>query len=55
MPKPASTGLIRIRFELYKCSANWQLLREVCLPFLLPYPILAAVMDGDILSRPSSL
>ena len=24
MPKPASTGLIRIRFELYKCSANWQ-------------------------------
>ncbi len=24
MPKPASTGLIRIRFQLYKCSENWQ-------------------------------
>ena len=37
-------------------AAVWRrLLREVCLPFLLPYPILAAVIDGDILSRPSSL
>ena len=48
--------VVRSHLGIPHGAAVWRrLLREVCLPFLRPYPILAAVMDGDIPSRPSSL
>ena len=48
--------VVRSHLGIPHGAAIWRrLLREVCLPFLRPYPILAAVMDGDIPSRPSSL
>ena len=46
--------VVRSHLGIPHGAAVWRrLLREVCLPFLRPYPILAAVMDGDIPSRPS--